>query len=585
MAFDANDLSPHEHFVVERTRAGEIADFSPWAARAGPNRPCARAFCASSCLRLEPDAGGAARPASASRARASKARSTLPIVQGPAGACRWSNAKSPKPVGSEPCAAGAAVACEQPHVAALTAAQAQIGGELDLSGVAPIGAPGRETLIADLHGVRIGGDVLARGAQIRARDGRATRRAHAARRQDRRRSSARRRLRSLRLRLASGDPQSPARSAATARSLLNRSEDAKRRKRSTPTAPHSAAVIAARQDAKPKANMRFSRRPHRAAISTSSESASLRNEMGARAGARRTRAIGGQFAPAACKIAGKLKLQSACDRAQLWICAAPKSPIRITPRGDTFGRALDAAEPERRRRAMLQGANIKGEAFLADARIAGYLAFGGGRFINPGHWAIRAPERARRRQSHVQDRRKRLCAARPENGDRRRREVRRARIDGALSMVDARTARPGPGRRQGRGFSFADAEIDGPLQARALTTQQDARIDVSGASCAALDDDLKTGWGVEGGALDLEGFAYGRIDSDGEKWCRACVAEALKPRRRALLAAAVHARRAHLRPRRPPRRRAAHSAGAARSAARSPARRARSPGRSLRCLA
>ena len=41
--------------------------------------------------------------------------------------------------------------------------------------------------------------------------------------------------------------------------------------------------------------------------------------------------------------------------------------------------------------AMLQGANVKGELFLADVRVAGYLAFGGGRYINPGNWAIRAP--------------------------------------------------------------------------------------------------------------------------------------------------------------------------------------------------
>ena len=35
MAFDANDLSPHEHFVVERTIAGETADFTPMAGPGG----------------------------------------------------------------------------------------------------------------------------------------------------------------------------------------------------------------------------------------------------------------------------------------------------------------------------------------------------------------------------------------------------------------------------------------------------------------------------------------------------------------------------------------------------------------------
>ena len=34
-----------------------------------------------------------------------------------------------------------------------------------------------------------------------------------------------------------------------------------------------------------------------------------------------------------------------------------------------------------------------------------------------------------------------------------------------------------------------------------------------GATCAALDDDLKTGWGPDGARLDLQGFAYGRIEA------------------------------------------------------------------------
>ena len=41
MAFDANDLTPHEQFVVERTRAGEVADFSVLAT--GKDKPLVRA--------------------------------------------------------------------------------------------------------------------------------------------------------------------------------------------------------------------------------------------------------------------------------------------------------------------------------------------------------------------------------------------------------------------------------------------------------------------------------------------------------------------------------------------------------------
>jgi hypothetical protein len=53
-----------------------------------------------------------------------------------------------------------------------------------------------------------------------------------------------------------------------------------------------------------------------------------------------------------------------------------------------------------------------------------------------------------------------------------------------------------------------------------MTTQQDALIDASGAACAALDDDVKTGWGVEGARLELDGFDYARIDSADERWRR-----------------------------------------------------------------
>ena len=54
MAFDANDLSPHEHFVVERTRLGEIADFTPMAGPGGA-KPVVRAgFLRKLMLELDP---------------------------------------------------------------------------------------------------------------------------------------------------------------------------------------------------------------------------------------------------------------------------------------------------------------------------------------------------------------------------------------------------------------------------------------------------------------------------------------------------------------------------------------------------
>jgi hypothetical protein len=185
---------------------------------------------------------------------------------------------------------------------------------------------------------------------------------------------------------------------------------------------------------------------------------------------------------------------------------------------NTHGRAVDAPSIHVGGAALLQGANVKGEVFLADARIDGYLAFGGGRFINPGAWAIRAPNvrvggnltikidddgYAPHGQKTV-----------IEGGA----KFDRAKIEGAFTWLNLELRGAGPDGQKGALLSLADAKIDGPVQARALVMHADARIDLSGVSCATLDDDLKNGWGVEGAALDLEGFAYERIENAGERW-------------------------------------------------------------------
>ncbi|MGE3930285.1 MAG: hypothetical protein AB7G05_08985, partial [Hyphomonadaceae bacterium] len=55
MAFDANDLSPHEQYVVDRTRQGELADFSPMRGADGV-KPAVRAgFLRKLMLQLEAD--------------------------------------------------------------------------------------------------------------------------------------------------------------------------------------------------------------------------------------------------------------------------------------------------------------------------------------------------------------------------------------------------------------------------------------------------------------------------------------------------------------------------------------------------
>ncbi|MGE3930284.1 MAG: hypothetical protein AB7G05_08980, partial [Hyphomonadaceae bacterium] len=165
---------------------------------------------------------------------------------------------------------------------------------------------------------------------------------------------------------------------------------------------------------------------------------------------------------------------------------------------------------------MLQGVNIKGEVCLADARVSGHAGFGGGRFINPGAWAIRAPNFQgggnlilRIDDSGYAPHGQKTVV---EGGAR----FDRAQIGGGLAWLNLELRGPGPDGK-GAVLSLADASIAGPLHARALTTQQDALIDVSGASCGALDDDIKAGWGVESAALDLEGFRYGRLDND-DRW-------------------------------------------------------------------
>jgi hypothetical protein len=247
-----------------------------------------------------------------------------------------------------------------------------------------------------------------------------------------------------------------------------------------------------------------------------SDGGSFRNEFGC-ALMLANAEIGGQIFGDGAKIAGQLWLQSTRIARNLDLRGA-EIVHRTTPRGDAYGRAIDGTSISVGGGAMFQGANVKGEVFLADARIDGYLAFGGGRFINGGGWAIRAPNA--KVGSNV-------TFTLPENGFAPHGQktvieggckLARARIGGRLGWAALELRGPGPNGEKGGVFSFEDSAIDGAVEARGLVSQQDARIDASGASCMSLDDDLKTGWGVEGARLDLDGFAYDRIDAKDERW-------------------------------------------------------------------
>ncbi|MDX2274768.1 MAG: hypothetical protein NW206_04885 [Hyphomonadaceae bacterium] len=188
--------------------------------------------------------------------------------------------------------------------------------------------------------------------------------------------------------------------------------------------------------------------------------------------------------------------------------AAPKSQFAI---------AIDGANVRIGGAALLQGANIKGEVFLADARIEGYASFGGGRFLNGGGWAIRAPNMRVGGNLTLKIDDASFAPHGLKTVIEGAAKFDRAQVDGAVAWASLELRGPSPEGAKGGLLSFRDASISGSLQARALTAQQEACVDLSGASCAALDDDLKNGWGVEKCVLGLEGFTYQRLDGD-DRW-------------------------------------------------------------------
>lgn len=510
MAFDANDLSPHEHFVVERTNAGEIADFS---AMGGPGgaKPIVRAgFLRKLLLRLDPS--WAIRTPGV-RIKGARIEGVLDLTD-----CSGDGLPALSLVECEipelvdlSHARLARVSFAGSRMSRLAAVETEITGELNLCDVAPLGVAGRETLTAKLRGVRIDGDVLARGAKFARAvdsDDDALMLQGAEIAGNLLLDGAFEAFGCVWMTNAKVDGGFSCEGAT----LLNRSEDTSGQAINADGAQFDTVLM---RKVKIEGEVRFCG----ARITRDfdmSDNASFRNEMGA-AVMLSNASVGGQVWADTAKIAGAFWLQGATIARNLEM-RATEIVHRTTMRGDAYGRAVDATSVTIGGAWLLHGANIKGELFMADARIAGYLAFGGGRYINGGAWAIRAPNArvggnltlklsddgfAPHGQKTV-----------IEGGA----KFDRARIDGALSWSGLELRGPGPDGAKGAVFSFADAQIAGPVQAKALTTQQDAFIDASGASCAALDDDVKSGWGAESARLGLDGFAYGRIDSDGEKW-------------------------------------------------------------------
>ncbi len=148
---------------------------------------------------------------------------------------------------------------------------------------------------------------------------------------------------------------------------------------------------------------------------------------------------------------------------------------------------------------------------LADARVTGYCAFGGARLIQPGGWAIRAPNariggNLTFKTSGASDDGPIASKTVLEGGA----KFDRARIEGEV-VWDGLELR---GKNEDGApctLSFAHAEIGRSLSARLLHAQH-AFIDLTGARCASLSDDLSKGWGMASTHLALDGFAYERLD-------------------------------------------------------------------------
>ncbi len=516
MAFDANDLSPHEHFVVERTRLGEIADFTQMAG-AGGAKPAVRAGFLRK-LMLEIDPSWTVRTPGV-RLKGARIEGALDLTDcsgaGGAGlpALALVECDIPEPVDLSH-ARLARLSFSDSRLTRLIAAEARIDGEFDVSGVAALGPPGQETFTANLRGVHVDGDFVADGAKF-ARG------------------------------VESDEPALFLENASIAGSLLLdegfdvfgcvwlvrahiggnfECDDGKFLNR-TPDAKGTAIVA---EGAEIGGDV-FLRSGFLAEGEVSLYGARVRGDVDLENGLFRNEggvalvltdadidgAVSCHGEGGGCKITGAMMIDGARLGRNLDLRGAE---IVHRVGRDTHGRAVNATNVKIGASALFQGANIKGELLLADARISGHLHFGGGRFINAGGWAIQAPNvRIGSDLSFVFT---------PEFAPFGQKTVIEggamldsAIVEGGLRWNALELRGPGPGEdAKGGVFSIEDASIRGPLHAKGLTTQTGAKIDVSGASCAALEDQTANGWGAENGWIDAEGFSYGRFENIDETW-------------------------------------------------------------------
>ncbi len=513
MAFDANDLSPHEHFVMERARAGEVADFTPMAGSDGEKPGVRAGFLRKLMLGVDP--AWVVR-APGVRIRGARIEGALDLTD-----CSGAGGASLPALSLEHCDAPELIDLSRARLAQvslrtcrlreLRATASVIEGELELGGTKPFGAPGVEALRIDLSEIRIAGNLRASGAALaRAGDDEAP------------------------VLIADGAEiggdlrldddfetlgcvsLAQARIGGALRcsgaQLLNRSDDA----RSAALIARGARIggdVCLGENLKAEGAVDFSGADIGGDVNLAHSS--IRNEFGAALLLSNTR-IAGQLSGGA-KFHGHVGLRGA-EIARSIDLKGAEIANPLTPRADSFGVALDAAGLKVAGALLLQGANIKGELLLADAQIGGAFALGGGRFINGGGWAIRAQNIGVGGDLTLKIEDGGFAPHGQKTVVEGGASFERAQIGGAFAWHNLELRGPGPDDAKGGVFSLAGARIAGPLRARGLITHRDGRIDASGAHCAALDDDAKTGWGAESAQLAVDGFTYTRIENNDEPW-------------------------------------------------------------------
>jgi hypothetical protein len=541
MAFDANDLTPHEQFAASRTEAGEVADFTPMTGPDGA-KPIVRAgFLRKLMLQIDPS--WCVRAAGV-RLRGVRIEGALDLsdCSGAGGvglpALMLDACEIPDPIDLSRSRL-ARLCLHASALCSLNAEAVRLDQALDASEIRPI----EQACVINLRAARIAGDVILSAAKLArpldpetpmAAGGRAALIVDSAQLDGG-------------LWLDRGFEALGCVSLAGARlkgslncdggAFLNRDDNGE-----------GVALAAGHVRIDGAWSMRAGARVEGEAQFDGARfgfieiaNASLRNDGGVALCLRNAESAG------ECKINARLigaLILSSAEFGRTLDLRGIELAHPLNRRGDQFGCALDAVGARVHGALLLQAASIKGECAFAAAHIDGDLSFGGGRFLNTGGWALRAP--------HVDvGGNLTLTLADGDPTPFGQKTViegaatfDHAEIKGNVAWTGLELRGAAPTRARGAVLCFADARIVGALEARTLTAVQDSLIDLSGATCDALADDLKSGWGADTALVNLDGFRYRRLEhaDKGDRWrsrlawLRRAPAHAFSPQPYAVLA-------------------------------------------------